>query len=139
MSLIKFVILLLERLVGLEPATDAWRAPVLPLHHSRKGRVSLFVATQKQSRGKQIRENRILSLRLYYNKIFVICQWCGWGDLNPHELNVQRILSPMRLPIPPHPQISLEQALYRSCRTWLYIQYPLIHFLSCLLPVQVFS
>jgi len=30
-------------------------------------------------------------------------KWCGRGDSNPHGHKAQRILSPLRLPIPPRP------------------------------------
>ena len=39
-----------------------------------------------------------------FSKTF-ICQWWGRWDLNPHGINSQRILSPLRLPISPRPHI----------------------------------
>ena len=41
---------------------------------------------------------------------------CEWGDLNPHDLNSQQILSLVRLPIPPHSQIGLLGLEPRSLR-----------------------
>ena len=35
----------------------------------------------------------------------LIFKWWGRWDLNPHGINSQRILSPLRLPISPLPQV----------------------------------
>ncbi len=36
--------------------------------------------------------------------------WCGWSESNRHSFR-NRILSPARLPVPPHPHISVGTAL----------------------------
>ena len=36
----------------------------------------------------------------------IILRWWGRRDLNPHGINSQRILSPLRLPVPPRPHFN---------------------------------
>ena len=48
-----------------------------------------------------ITELQSIALPLGYG---TIKKWWGRRDLNPHGINSQRILSPLRLPISPRPQ-----------------------------------
>ena len=50
------------------------------------------------------RTQRMWSFRVFAEaeRSCVLLTWCRWRDLNPHVRRGQRILSPLRLPIPPH-------------------------------------
>ena len=46
--------------------------------------------------------------------------WCGWRDLNPHAVRRQ-ILSLVRLPIPPHPQMVSHRG-FEPLTLWLKVR-----------------